>query len=594
MAMRSTQSTITTDTRPLVDQWLPDETLFSLASRQHVLAGSISATATCAQVFGHSRRGSAHDLPSNLAHFTRFSRGRFGNAEVVGTDHTILPYYLIYRSTEVRRATWKLCLGGEAAGLKAKLGVLATRFGAAHPLKACPQCMVQDALIHDVAYWHRSHQLPGIWICPIHGMPLHTANLKWNGIERFAFCLPSHASVDESHPLKDVAPAQLQLASIAKTTLAMLEFARREPISLTRSRMVYREALNELGAVRGEQQVCARALVEILVPTISRITAVGEFANLAHDSASIAASFLPLVRGHREVPHPLKHLLLITALFPTWNDFEQRYRATALAKPTPRPRSTESRTPEADAAKSASKRVQLLRLIRDESLSISAAARAVGVATGTAQAWAAACGIACARRPKTLAPHLRDDMVSALAKGGDRDSLARAHGVSIQTVTRILRTEPGLHEAWAAGRFERLKQQTRCDWSAALKSHDHLTTKQLRAQAPATYAWLYRHDKEWLQSQPARSHASSERGRLQVDWAARDKQLACEIEAAGLRHCDETCGNSQMTLALLATYVPTLRRRLSKLKKLPLSQMAIQKTLFGRPSTSRAPADPQL
>lgn len=38
----------------------------------------------------------------------------------------------------------------------------------------CPSCVEQDQQEHDVAYWHRTHQLPGIYWCPEHGDGLHS------------------------------------------------------------------------------------------------------------------------------------------------------------------------------------------------------------------------------------------------------------------------------------------------------------------------------------------------------------------------------------------------------------------------------------
>ena len=35
--------------------------------------------------------------------------------------------------------------------LKARLGLLASRFGASHPLKACPECMREDFEVHAIS-----------------------------------------------------------------------------------------------------------------------------------------------------------------------------------------------------------------------------------------------------------------------------------------------------------------------------------------------------------------------------------------------------------------------------------------------------------
>jgi len=60
---------------PLLDQWLPDETLFSLASRHHVVSGNVRPGDTCFQLFGHKRLGSSHDLPARVDEFVRRTAG---------------------------------------------------------------------------------------------------------------------------------------------------------------------------------------------------------------------------------------------------------------------------------------------------------------------------------------------------------------------------------------------------------------------------------------------------------------------------------------------------------------------------------------
>ena len=74
----------------------------------------------------------------------------------------------------------------------------------------------------------------------------------------------------------------------------------------------------------------------------------------------------------------------------------------------------------------------------------------------------------------------------------------------METLTRILRTTPGLREARNRSRFERRRTAARKEWHELLASDPGLTAKAARSIAPATYTWLYRNDREWLKSS---SHA---------------------------------------------------------------------------------------
>src|SRR3989344_1197056 len=87
-----------------VNQWLPDELLFSLASRHHAQTGHRRASDTCEHLFGHPQRGSAHDLPSRIDELVRRTRGELGPAQVIIRDHTILPFYLPFRNRDTADA----------------------------------------------------------------------------------------------------------------------------------------------------------------------------------------------------------------------------------------------------------------------------------------------------------------------------------------------------------------------------------------------------------------------------------------------------------------------------------------------------------
>lgn len=47
--------------------WLPDECLYSICSRQHILWGNQSPTDTLSLLFGSGYKKFAHDFPSNLS-----------------------------------------------------------------------------------------------------------------------------------------------------------------------------------------------------------------------------------------------------------------------------------------------------------------------------------------------------------------------------------------------------------------------------------------------------------------------------------------------------------------------------------------------
>jgi hypothetical protein len=81
-----------TTPRPWLEA-LPDETLFSLCSRQDRLWGRASAAASCTALFGRERVGTQHDLPSALGLFENLNGGVFGSSDSFALGRTLLKFY---------------------------------------------------------------------------------------------------------------------------------------------------------------------------------------------------------------------------------------------------------------------------------------------------------------------------------------------------------------------------------------------------------------------------------------------------------------------------------------------------------------------
>jgi hypothetical protein len=197
--------------------------------------------------------------------------------------------------------------------------------------------------------------------------------------------------------------------------------------------------------------------------------------------------------------------------------------------------------------------------------------------------WAAQCGIVVSRRPKILKAELRQLLITSLRDGIDKAVAAETYGISIVTVTQVLRSEVGLHDAWQSVRREQARIKARSDWSLLLTEYGKLGTKLLRSFNPAVYAWLYRNDRTWLQQNlPARDISPSHPvGSPRVAWDKRDIVLSTAVEEAALE-ISSNSGRSKIQLWQLYQQVPELKAKLSVLDRLPITKRAIERILGRR------------
>jgi len=151
---------------PTVD-WLPDESFYGLCCRLHSLLGNAKISTTSHLLFSHLYRGFEHDFPKRLGHFVVNTEQKFGSQAFIVLNHTIAPYYLIFKDRRVGQVgDFYLDCFWHKKKLKSDKCTLT------HPLKFCLECGVAEELEYGVSYWHVTHQLPCVWVCERHHTPL--------------------------------------------------------------------------------------------------------------------------------------------------------------------------------------------------------------------------------------------------------------------------------------------------------------------------------------------------------------------------------------------------------------------------------------
>lgn len=564
------------DLPPSLLNWLPGETLFSLVSRQHAFWGYPGAGETSTILFGRRQAGIHHDFPNELDGFCARTGGVLGAPDDLALDHTLLSYYRPFSSDRLISDCLAMMRGKSVNHLKYRLGLLTSSFRANHPLKACTICMDQDVAETGWAYWHLEHQYPGIWFCERHAEPLHEATIKSTGVNRFLWALPDrrHLTLDWLQKLTD---AQA-LMGLTSTTLQLLRQNRATGwLDGAHVVPVLREAIRQKDWLTPNGNLRVNDLTPSYLAWAQKLHGPLELNALPSNVLEAASQIGRLLRPWRTGTHPLRVLVLISWLFDSVEAFLAAYDScNAPGGHSSEPESPDSARPCVSAPKNDEIRAQLVTHVR-AGMSATAAASAARVTVGTAMAWLAQAGVKVSRRPKTLTPAIQEVLRTDLLQGLDKTTAANKHGISVQAVTRFLRTEPGLHQTWQQAIFLTRQTQARSAWAAALATDGHLGANWLRAQDPSRYAWLYRNDRTWLQGNlppvVARTPVAS-----RVDWDERDLVLSAEAEQT-LEDLKAAQPNKPVQLWQLYQAMPQLKPKLSALDRLPLTRRVIERGL---------------
>lgn len=566
---------------PLLDA-LPGETLFSLCSRHHQMWGFRTSDFTCEALFGGRRAGVHHDLPNSLSRFETLTCGAYGSAADLALDLTVLKFYAPFLTPNAIASAVTTMSSPSVNGLKFRLGLLTSRFRAHHPLKACEECMAEDAHDHGWVPWRLAHQFPGVWTCVFHGTPLLECSVKANGVERFMWQLPSRRSL-EPRPAPGCASREArgrltQLIHEVVQSGQSADWLRAGAVQATlRNRMYDRGWITPDGHVR-------------LAPASrdfgAHLAALSDLPDLAglNVSEQLAYGWIGrMARPPRSGTHPLRKLLLIDWLFESADDFVVTHARASHAELSSASREVHQPCSQQDVAKQ-SRKAQAIERLQCGS-SARSVALAFGIDVGTMMAWGAEAGIVSSRRPKSLVPHVREALLKDLRSGHSKNEAALRHGVSIQTITRLLRTEPGLRSAWQHAVFGTVQRTHRDSWLDAVANHPGISNKQLRAINPAGFAWLYRHDREWLSRHSPQRAARTAR-RSPVRWDERDIEMSAAVRRIALQLQSYDRMNPPK-LWQIVQQLPQLRAKMSVLHLLPLTTQALEEAL-GRPMRQRA------
>lgn len=179
----------------------PDEILYSVFARYHARSGNKYFAATAESLFGHDAARIVTELPNKLGFLvsqlqpgSSFTAGRFID------QNTLFPFYAPFllpdRAKQLRTDMIERSPGGAIHG---RLGVLTSNIEVDF-LRYCPICAEEDFELYRETYWHRVHQLPGIFVCPHHSVFLENSNVKRLYHQRRDTLITARQEVEKTNP----------------------------------------------------------------------------------------------------------------------------------------------------------------------------------------------------------------------------------------------------------------------------------------------------------------------------------------------------------------------------------------------------------
>ncbi|SAK74366.1 hypothetical protein AWB75_04137 [Caballeronia catudaia] len=148
------------------------ESLYSVIARYLEAANITAPTFALNTLFGTVARPKK-ELICSLAEFSRQTDLAWGlSALEIAQRYTVAPYYAVYSTQSRRTAAYAAITARDGIAPAVILQVNKSPVARNAGLRYCPRCAMEDVLEGRRPCWRRVHQLPGVFICPYHRVPL--------------------------------------------------------------------------------------------------------------------------------------------------------------------------------------------------------------------------------------------------------------------------------------------------------------------------------------------------------------------------------------------------------------------------------------
>jgi hypothetical protein len=286
-----------------------DELLYSMVARyaQHTgLHGNQKAVVRA--VFSSSTAVAVPDLPSHLSSLVKKLQLVWPtNVTEIINSFTLAPIYLPFLSQKQASKTIRSMRSDSGGDIHTRSGIVASAIKQPEYFRYCPKCLKEQHLEFGECYWKRVHQLSGLEFCNRHSCLLEYSAVSFHSKDKHLFIAANESKLNAGArhvELKDIERA------LHDRYEKLLEVSQSKGLGFNRWTLFYKNLAAELGLVR-RSRICHQEIHGLLKKTWAGTVFQDQF-----QSSENNYWLTNLFRKHRKSFHPLRHLLVTTALLP--------------------------------------------------------------------------------------------------------------------------------------------------------------------------------------------------------------------------------------------------------------------------------------
>lgn len=508
----------------------PDEILYSVFARYHARSKNRSLAATVHSLFGHEDSRIVVDLPNKLGYLVnQLPPGGKITVERLIDENTLFPFYAPFlpfeRGNQLRRSMSERSSGGSIHG---RLGILTSNIEVEF-LRFCPLCAKEDISSHGQTYWHRAHQLPGIFVCCRHSVFLENSTVKcsYHGRKEALFTALNEFSEVEPKELNINNRDHLAHLNLAKQANWLLQQKRSKNCGPDFLRTRFLQVLMRKGLVT----VNGTTDMNIIHKEFSDFYSPEFLSSLSSPLENKHTWLRRLLQTSDHFQHPIRNLLFLNFLEYSLEDLLKLPETIHPIGKAPFP-----------CLNPASKHFKELKITEVRF----GKSRELNKITAT---FYCDCNFVYRRYgwdEKGERKYECDYVISygevfhskilyLQKKGMTRNAIAKFLNLpkgTIESQLNILRTSEVIKGEKARRKtdlIETLRKSYRADWIERQKQNPDLGRHKLSLMNRKPYNWLRLNDKEWFEENSPKRKVIKEKAN-RVDWAERDLELAAKAD----------------------------------------------------------------
>ncbi|MDU1350597.1 TnsD family transposase [uncultured Clostridium sp.] len=290
-----------------------DELLYSILARYRVYSGNVSLKSTLDDIYGHRNVTAVMDLPSNINRIiANMPLDNQYHANELIQKHTLYPFYAAFippkRASEIK----DYMKGDKGGSIYNKTGLMASSITLNEYFKFCPECLKEDRERFGELYWHRIHQISGVFVCPKHKVLLQDSKIPVRGFNKHEYVAATVNNCNNSRGITNITDDILQKLNLIAQDIEALLNSEHENKEIEWFRDQYINILMKKGLANVNGKIKQKELLSSFVDYYGDklLILLQSYIDIHSDQNWLS----DLVRRKNKTSHPIRHLLFIRFL----------------------------------------------------------------------------------------------------------------------------------------------------------------------------------------------------------------------------------------------------------------------------------------